>query len=739
MLIGAGGGGGLLLLPSVDDERATYTLWGWTWTEATANPVYDSAGSYTITTPDIHGDTEGDDVWNYVQAYLRRTSGRNGYLERAQAWRNYYVNLFEGSAEKANDVSFLYDHFYGWGLSEYNRAFGDAGAAAEALTMCNELRNWWAAGGRSGGGSWPVAGTFTMATYGLRGPGRNLRTAVAIADATGNANAIELRDRLIDLWTQSPDWDATEGMYWVGSDATAAAQGPPISYVAGDRLVSSFHVGVLAEAFYTAWRSPTVTTARKTALRSKIIAMADYCLRFGLDPTYRYSSNYFGKFGAGGHWWNYSVLGEPVTSWDGFYTTSLVNLLVMAYKFTGTSNYLNGTPAVNNYPAKYCFNRGTKAIFGSTSAREVADNIAGHFVDTKFDTSTGSVYLYDNKGELQYTYLIFERGGVPSLVSELQAAADALAAGAWTTFNCNYPTDLDALITVANLDGQHHRCTEYADKMVWDSARKKIYYTGSGHASSMKTLIYDDLTNTWSSLGDPTWYTPTLGQATHGYQHNAFQGSTQYFMQFATNTTIRTRDVTGGNAWGTLNTTGVSTGSDGAIGSLEWFPTFGSGSLIVIDFAECFRWNGTVWSSLGSPSMGGYHNVGVYSPAKDLMYFGGGNGSGALYTLSNTGIVTAKTACPVEFGITASVCTVDPVNGKFLVFDGTQLRVFDPVANSWSIDATAVPAGFWKTDAQYGALPAFAILACPIPDYGVTLFITLSNGTPKIYLRKGRP
>jgi len=135
-------------MPTVQDERNTYTRWGWTWVEATANPAYNSAGTYTITNPDIHGDTEGDDVWAYLQAYNRRTTGRDGYLQRATAWRNYYVNLFEGSAAQANDESFLFDHFYGWGLQQYATQFSsDAGAATEALRICTTLHDWWAAGG----------------------------------------------------------------------------------------------------------------------------------------------------------------------------------------------------------------------------------------------------------------------------------------------------------------------------------------------------------------------------------------------------------------------------------------------------------------------------------------------------------------------------------------------------------------------------------------------------------------
>jgi hypothetical protein len=424
-------------MPTVQDERNTYTLWGWTLNEPSSNPAYNSAPGYVITSADIHGDTEGDDVWSYLQAYNRRTSGRDGYLQRAQAWRNYFVNNFEGSPEKANDASFLYDHFYGWGLQQYATQFSDAGAAAEALTICTTLHDWWAAGGRNGGGNWPVAGVFDMAHYGHRGPARNLHTAAVIADATSDAKAIALRDRLIDLWLQSPDWQDLPGgmgMYWVSNEQMGfynlLPPNGPLSFAAGDRAVSSFHIGQLAEAFFAAWLSPGVTSQRKAALKAKIVAMATWMRANGLDPTARYCSNELGIRGSGGAWWNYSLAGAvtPATFWDGSYTVSIVNLLVMGYKFTGDSTFLVGSPQPGGgpYSAQYCFNRGTKTQYSTTTLREgpggnpVAaggnENIAYHFVDTRFDTSTGSQFLYNNKGELQYTYLIFQNGGAPTLL-----------------------------------------------------------------------------------------------------------------------------------------------------------------------------------------------------------------------------------------------------------------------------------------------------------------------------------
>jgi len=318
-----------------------------------------------------------------------------------------------------------------------------------------------------------------------------------------------------------------------------------------------------------------------------------------------------------------------------------------------------------------------------------------------------------------------------NLSTPLATAAAGMAPGSWAIFNCNYSTGtLGALLDV----GGGKRCTEYADKMVWDSSRRQIYFTGGGHGQQEKTIVYNDDANTWTDLGSPPWYTVNPNAACHGYQHNAFVGGTHYYLKFAT-TTLFTRDVVSG-AWGTLNTSGLNLGSDAAGGdSLEWFPTFGSGSLIIIDFVGVFRWNGSSWSTLGTPAMGGYHNVGVYSPTKNLMYFGGGNGSNQLYTLSNTGVITPRTNSPIVFGINGSVTTVDPVSGKLVLIGADKVvHVYEPTTDTWSTD-TPPPAGFW-TETLYTEGPNMGIVAAPIYDYGVTMFITIQG--PTIYLRKGR-
>lgn len=379
-----------MAMPTVDDERATYTKWGWTWTAGTEPAaVTEPIRNYSVGGVDIHNETEGDDLWTYLMMWRR--SGNPLYLNRANAWATY----FKTGGYRANlgpDSGFEYDHMYGRGLIAWHAHTCETGACdTQALVEAENLGaivetlmfdpKW-----RPGRG---------MAGFGLRQSARHLLLATLLAEATQKQRWITLRDKLIDLWLASPDWDA-RGMYFVNDWQTDFVLGAG-AWAAGTRIQSAFQIGILAEAFYHAFR-----TTGRLELRDKLVAMARFVDQFGLDPQFQYTGSWFGlKNGTSFH--NYNG-GGTVTFWDPVYTTSLVNTLVMGFKYSGDRALYDR--------AKHFFNRGTKGIYGEPVRRSAADNVVHHFVDTVFDTSTGSFFLAFNKGELQYTYLLFENGGL---------------------------------------------------------------------------------------------------------------------------------------------------------------------------------------------------------------------------------------------------------------------------------------------------------------------------------------
>src|SRR5262249_29173591 len=158
-------------VPSLDDERNTYKAWGLTWTpDAEPNIVADPG--YTVSDPDIHGDTEGDDLWAYTLMSLR--TGQPGYQDRASAWARYFKEDYRNCVGDPG-ASFCYDrdafgadHLWGWGLIAWADAMGDVAALEEAKNIGAVLEGLWAPDSPfgclpSGGCTW----------YGVRQVGRH--------------------------------------------------------------------------------------------------------------------------------------------------------------------------------------------------------------------------------------------------------------------------------------------------------------------------------------------------------------------------------------------------------------------------------------------------------------------------------------------------------------------------------------------------------------------------------------
>jgi hypothetical protein len=383
------------LMPSLDDEKETYRSWGWSWPQE-AEPNLPSSSGYSVMDPNIHGDTEGDDLWTYLMMYHR--TGQQGYLDRAEAWLRYFKDDYrncigDGDRSFCNDRdSFGADHLYGWGLLAWYKDSQDADALEEAQQIGAVVDDLYSSTTKS-----PCLPKNGCTHWGIRQAGRHLLFTTLLAEATGSSRWIQLRDRILNVVLSSPSWDAARGMYFVGEEQTDKVMGSG-AYASGARILSTFELGILNEAFGQAFR-----TTGRSDLKDRLVAMARFVDEFGLHPDYQYTGSWFGIVN-GQVWHNYSA-SQPVTFWDPVYTTSLVNTLVRGYKYTGDIRLYER--------AKEFFNRGTKGIYGSPTERLAGDNVVDHFVDTTFESE--NFYLNYNKGELQYTYLIFENGGSPTV------------------------------------------------------------------------------------------------------------------------------------------------------------------------------------------------------------------------------------------------------------------------------------------------------------------------------------
>lgn len=396
-------------VPDLQDERNAYTRWGWSFTAGDEpNPSnYPSANVYD---PDVHNGMEGDDLWSYVVAYVR--TGKAGYLDRARKWARYfkqdYRNCVPGSGENFcfDRDNYQMDHLWGWGLIAWYELTGDTAALDEAKAIGDVIYNYWS---NRDGGDWPTpGGSMPDTDYSMRGPARQLHLAARLAEVTGEARFIELRDRLTDLWIQNSFYNSTYGMYFVARYAMTACKGGAneAAYDQGLRCQSSFQIGVLSEALYQVWR-----TTGRTDVRDRLVAMARYVDQRALDPTHDLAGSWFGvNINTGATWINYAQgagspelpSGCPVQAgdvwWDAVYTISLVDTVAFGGKLANDQALVNS--------ARHFLDRGTKGVYGSAKCRTAGDNEVDHFVDAEM--SSDGYELARNNGELQYTWLLFD-------------------------------------------------------------------------------------------------------------------------------------------------------------------------------------------------------------------------------------------------------------------------------------------------------------------------------------------
>ena len=388
-------------MPSLQDEKTTYSGWGWTW-NTSQEPNFASDASYTVSDPDIHGDTEGDDLWAYLMMYQR--TGQRGYLDRATAWANYFKNSYRNCVGDQyhnycyDRDAFGLDHAYGAGLIAWYQYTCAAGTCDTAALTTVELIAGDLEALYDPNSGFTCYARDACTGWGYRAVGRQLLLVTRLAEVTGNSRWIQFRDKILNLVMTTSNWDAVRGMYFYGGAGTDDYLQPG-AHAAGSRIVSPFEIGVFVEGMAQAYR-----TTGRTDIRDRIVAMARFVDQNGLDPAYQYAGSRFGIVN-GQLWHNYSS-STPVTFWDPVYTTSLVNLLAYGAKFSGDPQLL--------VRAQHFFNRGTKGVYGSPTQRAAADNIVHHFVDTVFDSSYGNFYLAYNKGELLYTYQLFDRSGTTS-------------------------------------------------------------------------------------------------------------------------------------------------------------------------------------------------------------------------------------------------------------------------------------------------------------------------------------
>jgi hypothetical protein len=390
-------------VPTQADEQATWDLLGMAWTASDKNT--ELAASPAVPTPDWHDDTEGDDLWTHYQMY-RRTIATNPsqaaiYLAWAQAWRNRFVNDYVNgmSTQPREQEQGYIDHVYGQGMIVYAHFVTDSAA----LTAAGNVGSLIAAE--------PFTiGSTSMSFSGARGRARWLIVTCYLAEKIG-APWIALRNNIIDAWLQSPDWQTgIIGRMTFVSASEASYHPPPDplggtpAYNAGRRYIGTFHVALLAEAL---WRAYLATG--RADVRARLVEMAYWCHHYASDPAWvnPMVGTYIGHESSGARFIRETDSGNANTSSGAAeYSLCLVNLMTMGYKLTGWLPFLNEAHRFLKIGQSW-----GAGAYGA--AKQIADGQVHHFIDTL--NNPDAVYFDYNKGELQYSYLVFENSGAPTV------------------------------------------------------------------------------------------------------------------------------------------------------------------------------------------------------------------------------------------------------------------------------------------------------------------------------------
>jgi chitodextrinase len=305
--------------------------------------------------------------------------------------------------------------------------------------------------------------------------------------------------------------------------------------------------------------------------------------------------------------------------------------------------------------------------------------------------------------------------GTSTSLTQLSAS---LQPGQWANFNMGGLT--------SSLVGASTQASPsilfYAGRGHWDPVHKKLQYAGTSHTGGAFVdgagglITWDDATNQWTRE-TYTWSSEDPG---HAYYHVALNkgNGDLYFRKFNSPSIYRRAyGSTGQASWQSGPVANHLNLANQVAGGLEWFPGLngGAGGLVFVDEvgatwtnAALSSWTGQSGSSLSGP----YQNWIVH--AGGFVYWGGGNGSMAMYRLSSTGSVTAMPSTPLEAGANTSnsAIVLPHPNGTDLLLFGTAsggaIHRFN--GTSWtSVGTHQIGAQLW--------------VGFTVPEYGVIVFL----------------
>lgn len=300
--------------------------------------------------------------------------------------------------------------------------------------------------------------------------------------------------------------------------------------------------------------------------------------------------------------------------------------------------------------------------------------------------------------------------------SPLTELAESLEPGEWGALET---MEIDAVLSANGASGIQ---IPYSEDIVWDSATRQLLFVGGDHADIADLVVYGEDTNTWETLERPGWIPDST---MHGYDHSAIDPGRRflYHRPFANNVVHRW-DIDA-QEWSELPSppdNGVS-----CCDALEFFPEMDGLLWSHHSYGEMWLFSeaSQEWSMLTTMPPGNTWQVAEYNPVHHVVLF---TIEETLHRLDADGTVTdlGGLGAPIYDGSGYNgVLTVDPVSGDYLV--STPAGEGDRTWHAYDVMENAI--GELPTSPDID-LTNTGMVATPIADYGITLFVYCYGGTP---------
>lgn len=323
-------------------------------------------------------------------------------------------------------------------------------------------------------------------------------------------------------------------------------------------------------------------------------------------------------------------------------------------------------------------------------------------------------------------------GGGGGGSSTLAVLAAATTAGTWARW-----TDGDVTATDVNPGGTSDPVVSNGYRAMWDTANKKFYYYGHGHAGRLsRFLIFDDATSTWTSNNTDI---PLAEGAADAHQWNGFTGNSSGYLFFysASGSSTWKQQSPGATSWTAATT--VPNGGHGAIFGAAFNPNVGtSGALVIASSYGVYIYDksAATWSTNWDWSGEGHGTdpsgdppltdqaVAFFDPRSNAVFAGGG-GTHSMIKIATSGAHSVVSDFPStvapNFGSSSAsaaqmadgyLSTLAATNGRtrrpILFEPGSNMWSYDGVGDSWTSIGTTPPA--WM-NANNGGFYAV------VPDY----------------------